>query len=570
MIAVWAAANETAPSTESDKFARYALFLFMVESEAIAPQPRRSAARRIVPWLLGGIAFVLIAIFIASFFLDGIIRPRIEAKMNASLKDYHATLPHAHLQLLSFTLTLRDLTLEQLAHPRPPVAVFPIMRFQIHWKALLFGRVVANVLMSHPTFHIDQAQFATERKDPTPLRQKGWQDALQNAYPFKINRFVVDNGEFVYVEAGEKKPLRLARLNLVSDNIRSIQEPNHPYPSWFRASVVIFDRGKLSLEGRANYLLKPFPGIEARYTVTDVPLDAVTTASRHINILISGGTFASDGFIEYSPKVTNIDVHNVIFDGIRVTYVHRPETENAEAKRVEVAGKTVEKENNRRAVNIKVRELDIKRSSLAFDDQISNPPFKLFIADADLKLRHLGNHQTQGPAQLTLDGKFMGSGATHMSGTFLASGEGPEFNLNIAIDNTDLTSLNPLLRAYGRFDVARGRFTLYSQLAVKNSNVAGYVKPMFSDLVVYEYQKDKNKGVIDQAKQILIDTAGHVLKNRETQKVATQVSINGSLKNANVSTWDAFVEIVRNAFVKAILPGFDREVHSPSPGNAGG
>jgi hypothetical protein len=88
---------------------------------------------------------------------------------------------------------------------------------------------------------------------------------------------------------------------------------------------------------------------------------------------------------------------------------------------------------------------------------------------------------------------------------------------------------------------------------------------MFSDLVVYEYQKDKNKGVIDQAKQILIDTAGHVLKNRETQKVATQVSINGSLKNANVSTWDAFVEIVRNAFVKAILPGFDREVHSLSP-----
>src|ERR1700737_5269189 len=104
----------------------------MVDSEAIAPQPRRSAARRILPGFLGGIAFVLIGLLIASFFLDGIIRPRIEAKMNASLKDYHATLPHAHLQLLGFTLTLRDLTVEQLAHPRPPVAVFPIMRFQIH------------------------------------------------------------------------------------------------------------------------------------------------------------------------------------------------------------------------------------------------------------------------------------------------------------------------------------------------------------------------------------------------------------------------------------------------------
>ena len=540
----------------------------MVESEAIAPQPRRSAARRIVPWLLGGIAFVLIAIFIASFFLDGIIRPRIEANMNARLKDYHATLPHAHLQLLSFTLTLRDLTIEQLAHPRPPVAVFPIMRFQIHWKALLFGRVVANVLLWHPRFHIDEAQFATERKDPTPLRQKGWQDALQNAYPFNVNRFVVDNGEFVYVEADEKKPLRLARLNLVSDNIRSIQEPNHPYPSWFRASAVISDRGKLSLEGRANYLLKPFPGIEARYTVTDVPLDAVTTASRHINILISGGTFASDGFIEYSPKVTNIDVHNVTFDAINVVYTHRLETQNAEAKRIGAAGKVVEKETNRRAVNIKVDALDIKHSRVAFDDQISKPPFNLFIADAGLKLRHLVNHGAQGPARLTLNGKFMGSGATNVAGTFLAAGQGPEFNLNIRIENTDMTSLNPLLRAYGRFDVAQGRFTLYSQLGVKDGNINGYLKPMFSDLEVYDYQKDKNKGVMGQAKQMLIGTAAHILKNRQTQKVAAQVNITGSLKKANVSAWEAFVEIVKNAFVKTILPGFDREVRL-SAGNAG-
>jgi len=384
----------------------------MVESEAIARKPRRSMARRIVPWFLGGIACVLIGIFIVSFFLDGIIRPRIEAKMNASLKDYHAILPHAHLQLLGFTLTLRDLTVVQLAQPRPPVAAFPIMRFQIHWKALLFGRVVASVLLWHPRFHINQAQFATERKDPTPLRQKGWQDALQNAYPFKINRLVIDDGEVVYVEARERNPLHLARLNFVSDNIRSIQEPNHPYPSWFRASMVIFDRGKMSLEGRANFLMKPFPGMETQYTVTDVPMDAVTTASHHVNIAISGGTFASDGLIEYSPKVTNIDVHNVTFDAINVVYTHRLETQNAEAKRIGAAGKVVQKETNRRAVNIKVDALDIKHSRVAFDDQISKPPFNLFIADAGLKLRHLVNHGAQGPARLTLNGKFMGSGAT--------------------------------------------------------------------------------------------------------------------------------------------------------------
>jgi hypothetical protein len=533
---------------------------YMVESDATASRPHRNAARHIALWFAASIAFLLICAFIGSFFLDSMIRPRIEANMNASLKGYHATLPHAHLQLLGLTLTLRDLTIEQLAHPQPAVATFPVMRFRIDWKHLFFGRVVADVRLEHPSFHIDEAQLASERKDPTSLRQKGWQDALQNAYPFKINRLVVDEGDVVYVEAGAKKPLRLSHLDIISDNIRSIEEPNNLYPSRFHASMTIFDRGKMSLQGRANYLMKPFPGMKTNYTVTDVPMDVLTTASHNINIAMAGGTFSSDGFIEYSPRITNVDVNHVTIDSINVTYTHRPETQQVEAKRIDVAGKAVEKETNRRAVNIDIRELEIKRSKLAYDNQTSNPPFPLFIAGADLKVSNLVNHQAHGPARMTLKGKFMGSGDTNITGTFLASDEGPEFDTNISIENTDLTSLNPLLRAYGRFDVAQGRFTLYSQLDVKDGRINGYAKPMFSDLKVYDPQKDKNKGVIGQTKQVLIGTAAHLFKNRQTQKVATQVTISGSLKKADVSTWQAFVEIVENAFIKTILPGFDREV----------
>jgi len=74
--------------------------------------------------------------------------------------------------------------------------------------------------------------------------------------------------------------------------------------------------------------------------------------------------------------------------------------------------------------------------------------------------------------------------------------------------------------------------------------------------------------LLGQTKQILIGTAAHIFKNRQTQKVATQVTISGSLKKADVSTWEAFVEILENAFVKTILPGFDREVHSAPAENA--
>jgi hypothetical protein len=158
----------------------------------------------------------------------------------------------------------------------------------------------------------------------------------------------------------------------------------------------------------------------------------------------------------------------------------------------------------------------------------------------------------------------MGSGSTKVEGTFLASGEGPEFAMNFAILNTDMRSLNPLLRAHGRFDVAQGQLTVYAQLGVTDRRITGYVKPMFSDLKVYESGKDKNKGLLQQAKEMAIGAAAHVFKNSQTKKVATQIDLSGTLKDPNVSNWQAFVEVVRNAFIKAILPGYDREVQTAS------
>ena len=145
-----------------------------------------------------------------------------------------------------------------------------------------------------------------------------------------------------------------------------------------------------------------------------------------------------------------------------------------------------------------------------------------------------------------------------MSGRFLASSAGPALDLNIAIQNTNLPSLNDLLRAYGRFDVAAGRFTVFSEINTRDRDISGYVKPMFSDLEVYNYAEDKNKNVLAQAKELMIGGAAHLFKNRGTQQVATKVSLKGKLTDPNVSTWQALVEILCNAFIQAILPGFDR------------
>jgi uncharacterized membrane protein YagU involved in acid resistance len=515
---------------------------------------------RLLLWVGGIFAALIVALFIASFFLDGMIRARTQAAMNQQLKGYHLALARAHLQIVGGILTLNDLKIVQLAHPNPAVADVPMMRFHIEWKELLSRRVVADVLLFHPKVHIGQTQLVSERNDRVPLRQKGWQDALEAIYPFKINRFTIDDGDVVYIQDALEPPLHLAKINFTTDNIRNIHAPNNVYPSKVHANLVIFGTGWATIDGHANYLEEPFPGARTQFTIENVPLSALNPEIRQINIAVSGGLLFSNGLLEYSPKVTRVQVDNATIEGVGVGYVHAPATQQAEAQRVKATGKQIEKQNNRLAVDIEVRELDITHSSFSYTDRTKDPNYRLFFSDTDIALKNLSNHLQQGPANLTLHGKFMGSGDTQVSGAFLARQYGPAFHMNVAIRNTDLSSMNDILRAYGRFDVAAGQLSVFSEVSIKDGYISGYVKPMFANLEVYNYQKDKNTGILHQAKELVIGGASHLFKNSRTQQVATEIDLTGKLTSPGVSTWQAFVQVLHNAFIEAILPGFDRAV----------
>jgi hypothetical protein len=90
--------------------------------------------------------------------------------------------------------------------------------------------------------------------------------------------------------------------------------------------------------------------------------------------------------------------------------------------------------------------------------------------------------------------------------------------------------------------------------------VSGYVKPLFTDVKVYDVEKDKKKPILHQMKEMLIGGAAKLLKNQRTQQVATKVDISGQVNNPNLSAWQAIGQFIVNAFINAIVPGFDREV----------
>jgi hypothetical protein len=68
------------------------------------------------------------------------------------------------------------------------------------------------------------------------------------------------------------------------------------------------------------------------------------------------------------------------------------------------------------------------------------------------------------------------------------------------------------------------------------------------------------KGLFQKLYEAVVGGISELLENTPRDEVATVVDISGRLDNPQASTWQALVNLIRNAFFDAILPGFRREL----------
>lgn len=124
--------------------------------------------------------------------------------------------------------------------------------------------------------------------------------------------------------------------------------------------------------------------------------------------------------------------------------------------------------------------------------------------------------------------------------------------------------MNDLLRSYGGFDVGEGQFSFYSEVAIRQGNVKGYLKPYFKDVDISDPTKETEKGVLRKMKETLLSGISWILKNRPHHEIATTVNISGTLHSPEFSTWEAVGGLLKNAFIKPLLPGFKKRSETSS------
>jgi hypothetical protein len=497
------------------------------------------------------------------------MRRYVEGQMNQRLKGYTAHIDRLSFHPIGASLTLRNLVMIQEAHPDPPVLLIERLDASVHWKALIFGRVVANFRIERPSLYADRAHVEREARDPTPLDQHGWQQAFEAIYPLKINHVKIVEGQVTYVDDASFEPLRLTRIGFTAENIRNVRSKDRVYPSDVHGEAVVFHGGRLVIDGNADFLAEPHLGIKGVVELADIPLDPFhPLTNRLASVTVKGGTLSARGRVEYAPTIKMIDLEQASIRGVRIDYVHTREDAGVTQKAAVTTEHAAREATQRPDLILRVEDFKVTGAILGLVNKTATPEFRMFLSDAELHAKNLSNKPNEGVGRVELSGRFMGSGATRMVVNFRPEQKGPDFDVNVAIENTDMTAMNDLLRAYGKFDVVRGNFSFYSEMRVKNGAIDGYVKPLFKDVKAFDPEQDRDKGFVQRLYEHIVGGASKVLKNVPRKEVATKIDISGPLEAPNRSTLQAIGRLIQNAFFRAILPGFDRQVRGSPPRRA--
>lgn len=507
-------------------------------------------------WVLGALALVAVMAWLGARLVDGPLRRRIERNVNASLKGYRVHIGGLHFHPLGFSIDLLEGVIVQESFPDPPIAYVPKLSASVQWTQLLRGKLVADFQFQDPVFYVDLWRAQAEVKDPTPVDERGWQEAAFAIFPLKINLLEIEDGEVTYSAPGPFGPLHLEDLDFRAGNIRNVHSRDRTYPSDVHLSATLQKTAHLTLDGHADFLAVPYAGIDAAYDVDDLRLKDLEPLLHPLGVRVTKGRFATKGKIEYGPKVRDIRVDEARVQGADLTYVRSNE---AQPKLGEVGAKSAAEVTQQPDAAVHAKLIAIEDSKLAYLNETTDPPYRVFLTRVHTEVRDFSNVSAGNgkPGTARVRARFMDGGDFRIDTTFRPRPERTDLTLSLAIEPTDMRRMNDLWRAYGNFDVERGELAVYSELTVQEGQVRGYVKPIMKDVDILG--KEDDDGIGEKIYEGLVGGVATVLRNQPRDQVATETDLSGPLQNPDTSILDALGGIIQNAFFQAILPGLERD-----------
>ena len=216
----------------------------------------------------------------------------------------------------------------------------------------------------------------------------------------------------------------------------------------------------------------------------------------------------------------------------------------------------------RSLIPISINLFQIKNGRVTYFDDFTEPKVDIYLRSINFSVENIRNMDDTDnplPSPYTLSAVSIGEGNLHATGKANLLKEIPDFDLDFKFEKADLTAFNEFFKAYAWFDFERGDFNLYSEMALVDSTMEGYFKPLLNDVKVLDW-KNEDEGFFNKIYQGIVGGATEVLENQREDQTATRVQFSGTLSNTSVGVFSSIIELLKNAFIKPLQKDLEKRI----------
>lgn len=212
-------------------------------------------------------------------------------------------------------------------------------------------------------------------------------------------------------------------------------------------------------------------------------------------------------------------------------------------------------------VPIDINHLAIHNGSANFAELNADPPIELFLNEIQLQATNLSNVVNEDltlPSNLTATAVSIGGGAVSLNGDLNLLKKIPDVDINFELQKANVTALNDLISNVAGVDFESGTFELYSEVAIADGYLKGYLKPMFINTKILG---EDDKGFFEKLWEGFVGVFKFLLKNKGTDTLATRAPIEGNLnEDLDTGLFTTILNIFKNGWISAFSGEVDENI----------
>lgn len=213
---------------------------------------------------------------------------------------------------------------------------------------------------------------------------------------------------------------------------------------------------------------------------------------------------------------------------------------------------------------LRIDRFAVRDGSFHFRAFHTEPPVNVYLQHVHLLAENLTNSRDISEdrvARVALQAVPMNAGRLEARVALDPFAESPDFDFDGQVTGADLTQWNDFLRAYAGLDVQRGGFSIYAELLAQEGGFEGYLKPFLRNVDVLDFEQEVDEqGLLASLWEGVAGATQELFEHQPEDRSATRIPLSGTVEDPEIGFWPTLANVVRNAFLEALVPRLEGSV----------